>query len=95
MPRACLLAGSVSWDVLAEPDLRDYVQEELSGVVERLNVRLTAGKDAGDLPVGFEPDIIAPIIATYLHGLFRTAVVSYDRSQLERQIDVFLAGLGC
>ena len=95
MPRACLLAGSVSRDVLAEPDLRDFVQEELGGVVERLITRLNAGKEAGDLPAGFDPSVAAPIIATYLHGLFRTAVVSYDRPQLERQIDVFLTGLGC
>ncbi len=94
MPRACLLAGSVSWDVFAEPELREYVQEELAGVVERLTARLTAGKEAGDLPAGFEPTVVAPIIATYLHGLFRIASVSYDRQQLEQQIDVFLTGLG-
>ncbi len=94
-PRACLLAGSVSWDVLAEPDLRDYVQDELCGVVDRLINRLTAGKEAGDLPPGFDPNTVAPIIATYLHGLFRMALASYDRPQLERQIDVFLTGLGC
>jgi len=95
MPRACLLAGSVSWDVLAEPDLRNYVEEELGGVVERLTARLTAGKEAGDLPPEFDTSVVAPIIATYLHGLFRMAPVSYDRPQLERQIDVFLKGLGC
>ena len=94
-PRACMLAGSVSWDVLAEVDLRNYVQEEMDGVVERLTARLAAGKEAGDLPSGFDTSIIAPIIATYLHGLFRIALVSYDRPQLERQIDVFLTGLGC
>ena len=90
-----MLAGSVSWDVLAEVDLRNYVQEEMDGVVERLTARLAAGKEAGDLPSGFDTSIIAPIIATYLHGLFRIALVSYDRPQLERQIDVFLTGLGC
>ncbi len=95
MPRACLLAGSVSWNVLAEPDLRDYVQEELGEVVERLVARLAAGKEAGDLPSGLDPSGVAPVIATYLHGLFRIASVSYDRPQLERQIDVFLTGLGC
>ena len=82
-------------DVLAEPDLREYVQEELGGVVERLTARFTAGKEAGDLPAEFDPSSAAPIIATYLHGLFRTAPVSYNRPQLERQRDVLLTGLGC
>ena len=92
---SCFIAGSVSWDVLREPDLREYVQEELGAGVERLTARLTAGKEAGDFPSGFDPSSVAPIIATYLHGLFRTAPVSYNRPQLERQIDVFLTGLGC
>ncbi len=95
MPRTCLLAGSVAWDVLAEPDLRSYVEEELGEVVERLTARLALGKEAGDLPAGFDPGVVAPIIATYLHGLFRMAQAFYDRPQLERQIDVFLTALGC
>jgi len=37
---------------------------------------------------------VAQIIATYLQGLYRTALLSYDRSQLERQIDMFLTSLG-
>jgi hypothetical protein len=37
---------------------------------------------------------VAQIIATYLQGLFRTALLSYDRSQLERQVDLFLTSLG-
>ena len=95
MPRVCLLVGSVSWEVLAEPDLRKSVEDELGVVEQRLIARLTLGKEAGELPSAFDPSIAAPIIATYLHGLFRIALVSYDRAQLEREIDVFLTGLGC
>jgi TetR/AcrR family transcriptional repressor of nem operon len=36
----------------------------------------------------------AQLIVTYLQGLFRTALLSYDRSQLERQVDLFLTSLG-
>jgi TetR/AcrR family transcriptional regulator, transcriptional repressor for nem operon len=38
----------------------------------------------------FDAEGVAQIIATYLQGLFRTALLSYDRSQLERQVDLFL-----
>ena len=94
-PRACMLVGSVSWDVFADPDLRDSVQDELLVVQGRLVACLTLGKETGELPPEFEPNIAAPIIATYLHGLFRSALAFYDRPQLERQVDVFLTGLGC
>lgn len=95
LPRTCLMAGSVSWDVLAEPDLRKYLQDEMGMMMERLTNRLTADAEAGELPAGLDPKLVAPIIGTYLQGLLRSALVSYDRPQLERQIDVFLTGLGC
>jgi len=45
------------------------------------------------LPTDFEPRIAVPIVITYLQGLWRMALVSYDRAEYERQIDTFLTGL--
>jgi TetR/AcrR family transcriptional regulator, transcriptional repressor for nem operon len=91
--RLCLMAGSVAREVLAEPDLRRYVQGQLSTLEERMAARLTADRDQGVLPPNFEPTIVAPIIITYLQGLWRMALVAYDRRDFERQIDTFLTGL--
>ncbi|MGA7777621.1 MAG: TetR/AcrR family transcriptional regulator [Paraburkholderia sp.] len=90
----CLMAGSVTPEVLDEPDLRDYVQQQFSMLAERITARLNVDKEAGLLPAEFEPELVAPIVITYLHGLWRMALVSYSRSQFERQIDTFLNGLG-
>jgi TetR/AcrR family transcriptional repressor of nem operon len=46
------------------------------------------------LPPGPDPHVIASIIITYAQGIWRMALVHYDRPRFERQIDVFLAGLG-
>jgi TetR/AcrR family transcriptional regulator, transcriptional repressor for nem operon len=35
-----------------------------------------------------------PVVSTYMQGLWRMALVSYDRSRFEQQIEVFLTGLG-
>jgi TetR/AcrR family transcriptional repressor of nem operon len=35
-----------------------------------------------------------PVVLTYMQGLWRMALVSYERTRFERQIDVFLDGLG-
>ena len=90
----CLMAGSITREVLAEPDLREYVQEQMSSVSERMTARLRADKQTGLLPAEFDPETVVPVIVTYLQGLWRMALVSYDRPQFERQIDVFLTGLG-
>jgi len=93
-PRVCLLARSVSSDVLAERDLQKFVQTDMVAFVGAFSKRFKSAKDAGELPSQFEAEVVAQIIATYLQGLYRTALLSYDRSQLERQIDMFLTSLG-
>jgi TetR/AcrR family transcriptional repressor of nem operon len=92
--RLCLMAGSVTREVLAESDLRKYVQQQMSTLAEGMTARLTTDQEGGLLPPDFDPRIVVPIIITYLQGMFRMALVSYDRPQFERQIDVFLTGLG-
>jgi TetR/AcrR family transcriptional repressor of nem operon len=62
-------------------------------LAERMMARLSADRDAGLLPTDFEPRIVVPIVITYLQGLWRMALVSYDRGEYERQIDTFLTGL--
>ena len=41
-----MMAGSVNRDVLAEPDLRRYVHEQLTMLAERMMARLSADRDA-------------------------------------------------
>jgi TetR/AcrR family transcriptional regulator, transcriptional repressor for nem operon len=91
--RLCLMAGSLNREVLAEPDLRRYVHEQMAMLAERMMARISADRDAGLLPTDCEPRIVVPIVITYLQGLWRMALVSYDRGAYERQIDTFLTGL--
>ena len=92
--RLCLMAASLTREVLAESDLRKYVHQQMSTLTEGMTARLAADKEAGLLPEEFDPQIVAPIIITYLQGIFRMALVSYDRAKFDRQIETFLVGLG-
>jgi len=93
-PTLCLMAGSISSDVLRERELRAYVVSQMGAFFGLFAERLQAGKTSGELPADFEPEVVVQIIGTYLQGLFRTAMVSYDRQQAERQIEVLLTSLG-
>ena len=88
------MAASLTREVLAEPNLGKFVQQELAAASEAMIARLKADKEAGLLPLDFEPSVVVPIVMTYLQGLWRMALVSYDRPQFEKQIAVFLTGLG-
>ena len=92
--KVCLMAGSLTHEVMQETDLRAYVEGQLSTLAERMAERFTIDKKAGLLPAQFDPQLVVPVIVTYLQGLWRMALISYDRARFERQIDLFLVGLG-
>ena len=93
-PRVCLMAGSLSGDVLDERDLRLYVVAEMETFIECLAQRLEADRTAGKLPEGFDVNAAAQMILTYLQGLFRTIRILHDRKQVEKQLELLLTGLG-
>jgi TetR/AcrR family transcriptional regulator, transcriptional repressor for nem operon len=92
--RLCMLAAMASKEVLSEPDLRRRAKKGLEDVRTLVRERLTRDRDEGVLPLSLDPTVVASIIITYLQGMWRVALVEYDRLSFEQQIDVFLRGLG-
>ena len=93
-PRLCLMASSISSDVLNDRELRKFVESGMSAFNDLLTEMLEAAKAAGEFPSEFEAEVVAGIIGTYVQGLLRVVLVSYDRKQVERELEVFLTGLG-
>lgn len=93
-PRVCMLAGSVTSDVLSVPDLKDEVIPGLEELGRNFTETLEAGKRSGELPVDFQPEIASQIISTFLHGMFRVLGVTQTRIQMEKQIEMLLQGIG-
>jgi TetR/AcrR family transcriptional regulator, transcriptional repressor for nem operon len=94
VPRLCLMANSVSYDVLKEKELRQFVEAEMAAFKLHLVRRFEAAIQAGELPKNFQPEAVVGIIATYMQGLLRTVLISYNRKQLDREMEVLLRGLG-
>jgi TetR/AcrR family transcriptional repressor of nem operon len=92
--KVCLMAASITREVLAEPNLKKFVLQEMSKMSEAMIARLKADQQAGLLPPDFDPATVVPIIITYLQGQWRMALVAYDRPKFEKQMDVFLTALG-
>ena len=92
--RLCMMAAMASEEVLSEPDLRKLVEDGLGGFHARLAERLSQDRDQGRLPATLDSQITASVVVTYLQGIWRMALVDYDRPRFERQIDAFLSGLG-
>src|SRR5919197_59176 len=78
-PNLCLMAGSISSDVLKQRALRAYLLSEMSTFFGVFAERLRAGKASGELPADLDPDVVVQIIGAFLQGTLRTAMVAYDR----------------
>lgn len=92
--RLCMMAAMATEEVLSDPDLRKRVEESMENFHSLLAEQLRQDRNHGLLPAAIDPQTIASIIITYAHGLWRMALVDYDRSRFERQISAFLTGLG-
>jgi TetR/AcrR family transcriptional regulator, transcriptional repressor for nem operon len=94
VPNICLMAGSLSSDVLSARDLRDYVVAEMEALRQVLVRRLDGAKAGGELPARFDSKVVADVIITYLQGFFRVVRVLRKRAEMEQQIESLLLGLG-
>lgn len=92
--RLCMMAAMAAEEVLSDPDLRRRVEDSMELFHANLAERLRQDRDKGLLPMALDPQTIASVIITYAHGLWRMALVDYDRCRFERQIGAFLTGLG-
>ncbi|CAM2155843.1 TetR/AcrR family transcriptional regulator, transcriptional repressor for nem operon [Pararobbsia alpina] len=92
--RLCMMAATAAEDVLADAELRDRAEKGFEDVRSRMRERLTQDRDRGVLPESMDPVATASVITTYLQGLWRSALVAYNRAEFERQIDALLTGLG-
>ena len=93
-PNVCLMAGSLSADVLSARDLARYVVGELEKLEGALAERLEVARKRGELEAEFDSRLAAQVIVTFLQGLFRVVRVLRSRAELERQIEALLTGLG-
>jgi TetR/AcrR family transcriptional regulator, transcriptional repressor for nem operon len=94
VPNVCLMAASLSNDVLSSRELRKYVLDEMRAMQGMLLRRLQQGKATGELPAAFDAAVSAEVIVTYLQGFYRVVRVLHDRKHMERQIETLLKGLG-
>ncbi len=45
------------------------------------------------MPRDFDSRVVAAVLVTFVQGLWRLALISYDRAALARQIETLLIGL--
>jgi len=93
-PRICLLAQSLSSEVMEESGLEGYVKEQMAGFEKVFTDQLRRASQSGELPPHFPAEATAEVIVTYVQGFFRVVRVLKNRKQMWQQIETLLKGLG-
>lgn len=93
-PRICLMAGSLSQDVLAEAELQEYVLAGMALFETAFIERLERARAAGEIPPDLDIHAAAGVIVTYVQGFFRVIRVLKSRAEMERQIGRLLDSIG-
>jgi len=93
-PSVCMLAGSVSADVMAEREVSRAVLKDMNAFAGAFRQRLASAREIGELPGNFDADLAAGVIMTFVMGMFRVIRVVQTRAETERQIEALLRGLG-
>jgi TetR/AcrR family transcriptional repressor of nem operon len=93
-PRVCLLAQSLSDDVMKESGLGSYVTEQMTAFEGIFVKRFKEAKRTGELPSNFPVEQTAEIIVTYVQGFFRVVQALKSREQMWRQVETLLKSLG-
>jgi TetR/AcrR family transcriptional regulator, transcriptional repressor for nem operon len=93
VPNVCLMAASLSSDVLSSRQLKEHVLQEMRALQSALIERLESARATGELPQDFNAAIAAEVIVTYLQGFYRVIRVLHDRPHMEQQIEALLRGL--
>lgn len=93
-PNVCLMAGSLSADVLSARELENYVRSEMQTMEHALMQRFELAKQSAELPPEFQSAVSAQVLVTFLQGFFRVARTLHSRAQLELQLEVLLKGIG-
>ena len=94
IPSLCMLAGSVSSEVLRERELAPTVMRDMQAFGSAFKERLEAAKKSGELPGDYDAEQAANVIMTFLMGLFRMIRVLNTRAEMEAQVEMLLGGLG-
>ena len=92
-PSVCMLAGSLSRDVMAERELGHCILNDINAFASIFVQRMETARTQRELPSNFDVAIAAQVLITFLQGFFRVIRVLYDRKEMERQIEMLLRGL--
>jgi len=90
----CMIAAMISNDVMADSELKKAAIAHVNQGKKLIEKKIDEDKKAGRLSKSYDSHTVADVIVTYFQGIWRMAMISYQREKFERESEAFLQGLG-
>ena len=94
LPKGCLMARSLSSEVMDDPALRDFINGKWNQLQGLFISVLQQGKEQGEYVESFEPSSVASLFAIYMQGILRIVQFSDDLDHLRQGSSKMLAMMG-
>ena len=86
----CLFSNSLTKEVLVERDIKKYLFLEIGTVLDHFSDVVEESISDGDFNKELNPNVASKILVTYLHGMFRLSLYSFDGKKQRLETKTFL-----
>ena len=87
---SCLVSNSLTDEVLSHDEIRDYLFDGFESFLGFLASIIEDGRARGELREDLDPERIARVLFSYLHGLHRLSVYDFDAATRRRETREFV-----
>jgi TetR/AcrR family transcriptional repressor of nem operon len=93
-PKGCLLSNSISPELANDPELFEFIKNEINQFEEFFTAQIQSAIISGELDQGMEAKLTASLLVTYIQGLMRLDNLHVSVTKLKKQTELYLKNSG-
>lgn len=93
-PQGCLLSNSISPELVNDPELFQFIQNEITGFEKFFETQIQKAIDSGEIQSEISAKTFASLLVTYIQGLMRLNNLQVPISKMSKQTEIYLNSLG-
>jgi TetR/AcrR family transcriptional repressor of nem operon len=93
-PKGCLLSNSISPELINDPELFKFIQDEITGFEKFFEIQIQKAMDRGEIISSINSKTYSSLIVTYIQGLMRLNNLQVPVAKMNKQTEVYLNSLG-
>ena len=94
MPRGCMLANSLSNEVMADPEVKAVILEEVKKFEVFFEYHIHKAIESQELDLSIDSKLMARVLVVYIQGCMKLSTVDFEITRFKAQTEYFLSSIG-